>query len=222
MFGITAGTAATVVAGAAPATARQGRRDAEGSWRKLAEGNARFVGGHQRHPHESLRWRESLAGGQHPFAAVLGCADSRVPPELVFDHGLGDLFTVRAAGEVVDEAVLGSVEYAVEHLEVPLVVVLGHANCGAVSAAVDVVRGRGEVTGGISSLVRAIEPAVLGTPADPDDAVFLARCVDNQAKRAVRLLLERSATLRAAVAEHGVRVVAASYELTTGRVTRLT
>ncbi|MFD0202829.1 MULTISPECIES: carbonic anhydrase [Saccharothrix] len=200
LFGITAGTAATVVVAGAPASAQGPSAprtapatavDAEGAWRKLAEGNRRFVTGHQTHPHESLRWRESLVRGQHPFAVVLGCADSRVPPELVFDHGLGDLFTVRAAGEVLDNSVLGSVEYAVEHLGIPLVVVLGHANCGAVSAAVDVVRGR-------------------------------AAAVDNQAKRVASLVLERSVTVRTAVRHHGVRVVAASYRLDTGEVTRLT
>lgn len=223
LFGITAGTAATLVAAGAPASAQEaGSGDAEASWRKLAEGNHRFVTGHQRHPHESLRWRESLVEGQHPFAVIVGCADSRVPPELVFDHGLGDLFTIRAAGEVVDNSVLGSVEYAVEHLAVPLVVVLGHARCGAVSATIDVVRGRAQVAGDVSVLVRSIEPAVLATPPDPDEARFLAACVDNQAKRAALLLVERSETIRAAVQHHGVKVVAASYQLETGQVTRLT
>ena len=232
LFGITAGTAATVVAADAPASARapSTRRaappratslDAEGAWRKLAEGNDRFVTGGQTHPHESLRWRESLVRGQRPFAVVLGCADSRVPPELVFDHGLGDLFTIRAAGGVLDNSVLGSVEYAVEHLAIPLVVVLGHARCGAVSAAVDVVRGRAEVSGDVSVLVRAIEPAVLSTPADGDEARFLAAVVDNQAKRVASLIVERSVTIRAAVRHHGVAVVAASYQLDTGEVTRL-
>lgn len=232
LFGITAGTAATFVAAGAPASAQgpSTRRaappqatslDAEGAWRKLAEGNHRFVTGHQTHPHESLRWRESLVQGQHPFAVVLGCADSRVPPELVFDHGLGDLFTIRAAGEVLDNSVLGSVEYAVEHLGVPLVVVLGHAKCGAVSATVDVVRGRAEVSGEVSVLVRSIEPAVLSTPADADEARFLAAAVDNQARRVASLMLERSVTLRTAVNHHGVKVVAASYQLETGAVTRL-
>ncbi|WP_461118073.1 carbonic anhydrase [Saccharothrix stipae] len=233
LFGITAGTAATFVAAGAPAAAEGGgpprkapppeatSLDAEGAWRKLAEGNHRFVTGHQTHPHESLRWRESLVAGQHPFAVVLGCADSRVPPELVFDTGLGDLFTIRAAGEVLDNSVLGSIEYAVEHLGVPLVVVLGHAKCGAVSATVDVVRGRSAVSGDVSVLVRSIEPAVLSTPADADEARFLAAAVDNQAKRVASLMLERSVTIRTAVQHHGVRVVAASYQLVTGEVARL-
>jgi carbonic anhydrase len=243
LFGITAGTAAgTFVATGAPASASASAStsasasvrqspvrpreatslDAEGAWRKLADGNRRFVTGHQTHPHESLRWRESLVEGQHPFAVILGCADSRVPPELVFDHGLGDLFTIRAAGEVLDNSVLGSIEYAVEHLGIPLVVVLGHAKCGAVSATVDVVRGRAGVSGDVSVLVRSIEPAVLSTPPDADEARFLSTAVDNQARRVASLMQERSVTLRTAVAHHGLKVVAASYQLDTGAVTRLT
>lgn len=225
LFGLTAGSAAVLAAGAPAASADEDaskKLDAEGSWRKLAEGNKRFVEGHQTHPHESLQWREQLTKGQHPFACVVGCADSRVPPELLFDEGFGDLFTIRAAGEVLDTSVLGSVEYAVEHLEVPLVVVLGHASCGAVSATIDVVRGRAEVSGDISTLVRAIEPAVLATPPDRDDKTFLARCVDNQAKRVASLMVERSVTIRTAVRHHGLKVVAASYQLDTGAVTRLT
>lgn len=223
LLALSAGTAATVVAGVAPAQAHEaGRLDAERSWRRLAEGNSRFVDGHQRHPHESIQWRDSLTAGQHPFACVLGCADSRVPPELVFDHGFGDLFTIRAAGEVLDNSVIGSIEYAVEHLDVPLIVVLGHANCGAVSATIDVVRGRGHVNGDVSMLVRTIEPAVLSTPPDPDAKAYLATCVNNQAKRTALLLPERSTTIHEAIEHRGLKVVAASYELDTGKVTRLT
>ncbi|MEU4803872.1 carbonic anhydrase [Actinosynnema sp. NPDC023587] len=215
MFGITA--AAGLLA---PASAGAGRHGEE-SWHRLVAGNRRFVDGGQTHPHESLRWRESLVRGQRPFACVVGCADSRVPPELVFDEGFGALFTIRAAGQVLDSSVLGSVEYAVEHLGVPLVVVLGHAGCGAVSAAIDVVHGRAAVSGDISCLVRAIEPAVLSTPPDRDDREFLARCVDSQARRTAALVVERSVTTRTAVRHHGLLVVAASYRLDTGEVTRL-
>ncbi|WP_199444096.1 carbonic anhydrase [Umezawaea beigongshangensis] len=229
LFGLTAGAAATIagtgaVASASTESARDPRATeltAEQAWRTLAEGNARFVSGHQRHPHESLRWRESLVDGQHPFAVVLGCADSRVAPELVFDEGLGDLFVIRAAGEVLDTSVVGSIEYAVEHLSVPLIVVLGHEKCGAVSATIDVVRGTGSVSGDISTLVRSVEPAVRATPANPDAAAFLAACVAEQARRTAAILQERSDIISGAVAEHGVQVVAATYELTTGKVTRL-
>ena len=234
VLGISAGVAATAVASPANAiptattvptatpvpTTAPGPGGAEESWRKLAAGNERFVSGRQRHPHESLRWREKLVDGQHPFAAVLGCGDSRVPPELVFDEGLGDLFTVRAAGEVLDSAVVGSIEYAVEHLHVPLVVILGHESCGAVKAAIDLVNGTGHFTGDVSLIVRAIEPAVRATPANPDKAKFLAACVAEQTRRSATLLTERSTIVRDAIAR-GVKVVPASYELRTGRVTRL-
>jgi carbonic anhydrase len=104
----------------------------------LMAGNHRFWDGHPRHDHESMRRVAMLSEGQHPFAIVLGCADSRVSPELVFDHGLGDLFVIRVAGNVVSEDEAGSIEYALAHLHVPLVVVLGHEKCGAVTAALSV------------------------------------------------------------------------------------
>jgi carbonic anhydrase len=232
LFGVSAGVAAgaALAAGAAPAAATPGRRTtdpkatpltAEQAWRKLAAGNARFVAGHQQHPHESLEWRQSLVEGQHPFAVILGCADSRVSPELVFDEGLGDLFVIRAAGEVLDTAVIGSIEYAVEHLSVPLVVVLGHESCGAVAATIDVVQHGTEVSGDVSTLVRSIEPAVRATPPNPDAKAFLAACVAEQARRAAKYLQERSNIVSDAVAHHGVKVVSATYELRTGAVTRL-
>lgn len=99
----------------------------------LVEGNRRYQAQRLTHPHQNAARRAALAAGQHPFAAVLSCADSRVPPEIVFDQGLGDLFVVRVAGNITDDVVLGSLEYAVEHLHVPLVVVLGHYKCGAVT-----------------------------------------------------------------------------------------
>jgi carbonic anhydrase len=232
MFGVTAGVAAAaaLTAGAAPAAATPGRRTtdpkatpltADQAWRKLAAGNTRFVSGNQKHPHESLEWRQSLVEGQHPFAVILGCADSRVSPELVFDEGLGDLFVIRAAGEVLDTAVIGSVEYAVEHLSVPLIVVLGHESCGAVGATIDVVQHDAEVAGDVSTLVRAIEPAVRATPANADAAAFLAACVAEQARRAAKYLQERSNIISDAGAHHGVKVVSATYELRTGAVTKL-
>ncbi|MFC5288067.1 carbonic anhydrase [Actinokineospora guangxiensis] len=228
LFGVTAGVAATAAiapaiapaATAAPSAPPSGDR-AEESWRKLAKGNRRFAEGRQQHPHESLRWRESLVNGQAPFAAVLGCGDSRVPPELVFDEGLGDLFTVRSAGEVLDTAIIGSIEYAVEHLNVPLVVILGHESCGAVKATIDTVNGNAHLTGDISVLVRSIEPAVRATPVDPDPARHLAACVAEQTRRSAAYLVERSSIIREAVAHHGVKVVPATYELRTGKVTRL-
>lgn len=204
-----------------PAAAAADPQAADDSWNRLLEGNNRFVEGRQIHPHATGHWREQLVDGQHPFACVLGCADSRVPPEIVFDDGLGDIFTIRAAGEVLDSSVIGSIEYAVEHLHVPLVVVLGHANCGAVSATIDVVRGKGHVTGDISTLVRTIEPAVRATAPHADDRAFLAACVAEQARRTAEILQERSVIIRNAVASRALGVVAASYDLSSGRVVKL-
>lgn len=196
--------------------------NADQAWQELVGGNARFAAGQSAHPHAAADWRASLAQAQHPFATVLGCIDSRVPPEYVFDQGLGDLLIARTAGEVLDDAVIGSVEYGVEHLGVPLVVVLGHANCGAVKAAVDFVQGSGEPTGGVAMIVRSIEAAVLATPPNPDPAAFLAACVAEQVHRTKEALLERSALIAEAVESKGVQVRGATYDLVTGTVQELT
>lgn len=132
----------------------------EGAWAELAAGNGRWRTLRERHPDESAGLRRELVGGQHPFAVVLGCVDSRVPPELVFDQGLGDLLTVRSAGEVLDEAVVGSVAYGVLELGIPLVVVLGHQACGAVAAAVHAETGHGELPGPLRYLAGQIRPSI--------------------------------------------------------------
>lgn len=108
---------------------------ANATWSRMLAGNRRFAEGKPEHPWQDRETRESLADGQHPDAAVLACCDSRVPPEIIFDQGLGDLFTVRTAGQMIDEATLASLEYAVDHLHVSLLVVLGHEGCGAITTA---------------------------------------------------------------------------------------
>jgi len=132
---------------------------------RLAEGNKRYVAGRATHPNRAAKRRAEVAKGQQPIAAILGCADSRVPPEVVFDQGLGDLFVVRVAGNFADEAGLGSLEYAVAVLKVPLIVVLGHGKCGAVEAAIK----GGESPGHIRSLVKALKPAVDTVKGQPGD-----------------------------------------------------
>src|SRR5439155_16101250 len=117
--------------------AQETRPSPAAAWQKLKEGNARFVSDRLAARQIGEERRARLAKGQQPFAVVLSCADSRVVPELLFDQGLGDVFVVRVAGNIADKAMLGSIEYAVEHLHVPLVVVLGHESCGAVQAALD-------------------------------------------------------------------------------------
>src|SRR3954447_12993305 len=132
---------------------------------KLIEGNRRYAQNKEQHPDETMARRKELENEQHPFAVILSCADSRVPPELIFDQGLGDLFVIRVAGNIADGAVLGSIEYAVEHLGTKLILVLGHENCGAVSAAV-----AGEnASGHLSAFVSAIRPSVVAAASSPGD-----------------------------------------------------
>lgn len=205
--------AATGVAAASDATVSATPPPTD-PWPRLQAGNKRFAKGTPRHPHQSPAYRESLTETQHPIACVLGCADSRVPAELLFDQGLGDLFTVRAVGEVLDDAVVGSIEYAVAHLNVPLVVVLGHENCGAVKAAIALVRGQSEATGAVDTVARAIEATVRATPQDPDDHTFLTACVRNQTTRVAEELTTRSHAIRTAAP----RIITAVYDLRTGLV----
>jgi carbonic anhydrase len=146
---------------------------------------------------------------------ILGCADSRVPPELLFDQGLGDLFVIRDAGNLIDDAVLGSIEYAVEHLGVRLIMVLGHENCGAVSAAV----AGGEAHGHIKTLVDAIRPAVEESANQPGDKVH--NCVIASARRTAKLIRESEPTLKPLSAAGSLQVVAADYDIYSGKVTLL-
>jgi carbonic anhydrase len=178
-------------------------------------GNQRYVRHKEQHPHQSLARRKELEAGQHPFAVILGCADSRVSPELLFDEGLGDLFVIRVAGNIVDDAVLGSIEYAVEHLGTSLIMVLGHEKCGAVSAAVE----GGIAPGHIKALVAAIQPSIEASAKEPGDRIH--NCVIANARRVARQVHESEPVMKDAVEKHGVRVVAAVYALDTGKVNLL-
>ena len=182
---------------------------------RLMMGNQRYVRHKEQHPDQSLARRKELEAGQHPFAVVLSCSDSRVPPELLFDEGLGDLFVIRVAGNVVDDAVLGSIEYAVEHLGTKLVMVLGHEKCGAVSAAVEA----GTGTGHIKALVAAIRPSVEASAKEPGDRIH--NCVIANARRVAQQVRESEPVLKDAVAKHLVKVVAADYALDSGKVNLL-
>src|SRR5262245_9735575 len=122
----------------------------------LKAGNQRHVSAHYSHPHQTVAYRQQLSGGQHPQHSVLTCADSRVAPEIIFDQGLGDLFDVRVAGNVAGNDEIASLEYAAEHLHTPVIVVMGHQKCGAVSAAVE----GGEAAGHLSALITPISSAV--------------------------------------------------------------
>ena len=132
---------------------------------KLVEGNKRYFLLKQSHPNQGIERRKEVKNGQKPFAVIVGCSDSRIPPEIIFDQGLGDLFVIRVAGNIVDDVALGSIEYAASHLGSQLVVVLGHSKCGAVTATVQ----GGEVHGHIGSIVKAIAPAVERAKAETGD-----------------------------------------------------
>ncbi|MBR4147356.1 MAG: carbonic anhydrase [Bacteroidales bacterium] len=176
--------------------------DSQKALELLKEGNARFVSGNLAPKDHYDEDRQRLCQGQHPFAVVLCCSDSRVVPEILFDQKLGDLFVIRNAGNVVDEDVLGSIEYAVEHLESPLVVVLGHSSCGAVTATCQ----GGELPGHIVEIAKRIRPSI-------DEGC----CVNDNARRHA----ERMAQLikNDPIVEHTkTKVVAGFYDIATGVV----
>ena len=183
---------------------------------RLMEGNQRFVLNQTTTINESPQRRASLAKIQAPFATVFGCVDSRVPPELVFDRGLGDLFVIRTAGHVVDSAVLGSIEFGVEELHVPLILVMGHERCGAVKATLDLVSKGGRADGDIQALVAGIRPAILSTLNTDGDPLDRAVIANTQATVA---LLKRTPIITEAVADGRVMVVGARDDLDSGVVT---
>lgn len=178
----------------------------------LAQGNLRYVEGKATRPHQDLARRQEVTGGQHPFAIVLTCSDSRVPPEILFDQGIGDLFIVRTAGNVADDVAMGSIEYAAEHLGSRLVVVLGHQKCGAVTAACQ----SSNAPGHIDSIVKAIQPAVVATKGQAGDAVMNATVAN--VNNIVKQIATSQPILAEMVKEDKIRVVGAIYSLDTGAV----
>lgn len=183
---------------------------------KLREGNGRYTSGSLQHPGQTTERRTELAKTQHPFAAIVSCSDSRVPPEIVFDQGLGDLFIVRVAGNVINAEGLGSLEYAVDHLGTRLILVLGHQSCGAVDAAKKTIAAKGKAPGHIESLVTAIKPAVEATAKDDLDATIKANV-----KHVVDTLRASTPILKAKVDSGDVKVIGGYYSLDSGAVTFL-
>ena len=183
---------------------------------RLREGNERYVAAKLTLTNATATRRLEVAHEQRPFAAILVCADSRVPAEIVFDQGLGDLFVVRVAGPVADEAVLGSLEFAVTALAVPLILVLGHERCGAVQATVKALEQGDDPPGHIASLVDAIRPAVKQARGRPGDLV------DNALRAHIAGLVERLRAARPILGERvrqgQLKIVGARYNLETGQV----
>ncbi len=210
---------------------------------RLKEGNSRFTAGNMQHPHESseqraymaknsyenagamslgmtaeqaAKRRAELTKSQHPFAIILSCSDSRVPPEIVFDEGLGDLFIVRVAGNVLNDEGLGSIEYGVDVLGARLILVLGHQSCGAVDAAMKTIAAKGKAPGHIQSLVTALKPVVVATPKADLETMEKANV-----KHVVDALRSSTPILKTKVDSGDVQVIGGYYSLDTGAVTFL-
>jgi carbonic anhydrase len=185
------------------------------AWKALKEGNERFIAGEPAHPSQSVEHRASLAGGQQPTAIIFGCADSRVAAELIFDQGLGDAFVVRTAGQAIDSAVLGSIEYAVTALNVPLIVVLGHSSCGAVKATIGAIDD-GVIPGGfVRDVVERVVPSILAGRRDGLTRVdeFEERHVIETLKQ----LVSRSSAIAERVDAGTLALAGVTYQLAEGR-----
>ena len=183
--------------------------------RALIAGNRRYAEGHSTYPHQDPARRVETSTGQKPFAAFLTCCDSRVPPEIIFDQGIGDIFIIRTAGNVAGNVGLGSLEYAVEHLNVTLLVILGHQKCGAVSATVQ----GGAAAGHIAKIVAEINPALMQAKKQGGD--LLMATIDANIRLGVNRLQKTTPILSEYVDQGKIEVVGARYDLDTGLVTWL-
>jgi len=209
--------AACAPAAPAPSTATPEApvTNADEALQRLLKGNQRYVAHKSTDVNESESRRVELAQGQKPFATIFSCVDSRVPPELVFDRGLGDLFVIRTAGQVIDNAVLGSLEYGVAELHIPLLLVLGHEKCGAVKATIETLESHATAAAEINWLVEGIRPAVEKVKDQGGDVL------DNAVKANVELIVERlqaAPILSEAVAKGELKIVGGRYDLDTGVV----
>jgi len=185
---------------------------ADAALAELKAGNARHVAKTYQRPHQTAARQHALESGQTPHSTILTCADSRVPPEIIFDKGLGDIFDVRVAGNVAGDDEIASIEYAAEHLHTPLVVVMGHSHCGAVSAAVE----GGTLPGKLPTLMAAIRPAVDRSASEPGDRI--ANAVRDNVVHVVEQLRASKPVLSELVTEGKLRIVGAVYSLETGKV----
>ena len=186
---------------------------AQEALKKLTKGNERFIKLKEKHPDSSKKRRNEMLKGQHPFVVILSCSDSRVPPELIFDQGLGEIFEIRNAGNVLDEHVIGSIEYAVMHCGVKLIVIMGHQDCGAIAATLSGI----SETKYIKSLEDSIQPAVedckkQGLEVNSDNVVKAHVMQD------IEELLAQDTDLVKYMKENKVQIVPAYYHLDTGKV----
>ncbi len=184
---------------------------------RLTEGNERFVEGRARFPTVQKEVLAELAKGQRPYATIIGCSDSRVPPELVFDAGFGELFIVRIAGNVVSSEVMGTLQYAGVHLHTPLFVVLGHEGCGAVQAALAALDGAAQERARIALLLQRITPGLHSVDPDLPPRERLNAAVEANVRWSIQQLRE-TPEVKARMAEDQIKLVGAVYELETGHV----
>ena len=187
------------------------------AWQAMLDGNHRFVSGELAHPRQDIDRREALAQKQTPFAALFGCADSRLSAEIIFDVGLGDFFVVRNAGQVIGETILGSLEYAVEVLGVPIILVLGHDECGAIRATIDDVAGNMNASGEfIHKLVDQIRPTVLEANAQGKHEID--EVTELHVQDTINEMLTSSKLISDAVKAGTLAVVGANYKLVEGEI----
>lgn len=189
--------------------------DPDEALQRLIEGNRRHIDNKRIYPNQTEARRAALAQGQQPFATILGCVDSRVSPEIVFDRGLGDLLVIRTAGQVIDHAVMGSIEFGAFQLGIPLLLVLGHEKCGAVMAAIESMGGSAEAKGSIRTLIEAIRPAVAKARERPGD--LLQNAVNANIELGVQRL-RVSPVLKELLAQGKLKIVGGRYDLDTGAV----
>jgi len=191
---------------------------ADEALKMLKDGNTRYLEGKPTHPRQDAARRALTFGqGQHPVATLLSCSDSRVPVEVIFDQGIGDLFVVRVAGNVAATDEIGSMEYAVDHLGTPVVVVLGHSQCGAVTAVAE----NAKLPGSIGALVAPIKPAVSKAKEENPGAaaeVLIEAAIKNNVYQAMEDVLQKSSVIKARAKAGKVKLVGAFYELDTGKV----
>lgn len=185
------------------------------AWQRLREGNQRFVMGTSSHPNQDALHRASLVETQHPFAVIFGCSDSRLAAEIIFDLGLGDVFVVRTAGQVIDDAVLGSLEFSVSVLNVPLIVVLGHDRCGAVSATMDSLDSGEMPVGFLRELVERITPSVLTSRRN--GVTDLNATVVEHIKQTSKRMVDSSRVIADAVEQGSTAVMGVTYRLEDGK-----
>ncbi|KAF0958322.1 MULTISPECIES: carbonic anhydrase [Rhodococcus] len=185
------------------------------AWKALRQGNDRFVSGTSLHPSQGVADRAKLVGGQHPTAVLFGCGDSRVAAEIIFDQGLGDMFVVRTAGHVIDDAVLGSIEYAVGVLNVPLIVVLGHDSCGAVKATLDALDDGNVPPGFIRSIVERVAPSIL--MGRREGLTTVDELEGRHVVETGALLMQRSRIIAEKVESGACAIAGVTYKLSDGR-----